>query len=118
MPRYIEYEKASGRILSEVTSPGQPDETDGICFLEVPEDADGFDTTEYAVKSGKLERLKKDEDAQARAERERVRQEHRDEIHLRLKGMMYELLIAIFEDDNTAIEGLRKEYKELKVYMR
>ena len=115
MSRYLEYEILSGRILSEVTSDTLPEAADGIGFLEVSGDGD-IDTSIYGIRGGQLVRLY--ETAEERAERERLRREKADQIRQRLKGMVYEVCIAILEDDDSAIAELRREYKELKVYMR
>ena len=115
MSRYLEYEITSGRILSEVTSDTAPEVVDGIGFLEVSGDGD-IDTSIYGVRCGQLVRLY--ETAEERAERERLRKERAEQVRLRLKRMIYELGIALLEDDASAITELRKEYKELKVYMR
>ncbi len=115
MARYLEYEITSGRILSEVTSETRPEVTEGLGLLEISGDAE-IDTSIYGVRGGQLVRLY--ETPEERAERERLRKERAEQVRLRLKRMIYELGIALLEDDETAITELRKEYRELKVYMR
>ena len=115
MSRYLEYEISSGRILSEVTCEGQPEASEGLGLLEVSGDAE-VDTSIYGIRGGQLVRLY--ETAEERAERERLRREKAEQIRHRLKSMMYEFFIAMMEADEGAISDLRKEYRELKVYMR
>lgn len=115
MSRYIEYDKLSGRILSEITSDVLPEASEGCGLLEVTGDSE-LDTTIYGVRGGQLVRLY--ETAEERTERERLRKERANEVRQRLRSMIYELGIAILEDDAVAVAELRKEYKELKGYMR
>lgn len=115
MSRYLEYEIASGRILSEVTSETDPEAVEGIGFLEVSGDTD-INTSLYVVKCGQLVSLS--EEAERRAERERLKHEKADQIRQRLRSMVYEVNIAILEEDDAALSELRREYRELKVYLR
>ncbi|MBQ7220794.1 MAG: hypothetical protein IJS28_07435 [Synergistaceae bacterium] len=112
--RYLEYETATGRIISELTSRDKPTPSEGFSLLEIPEDAD-IDTTLYAVKNGVL--VKCYETNEERLERERLKREHLEKVRMRMKAMMYEVGIALLEEDDNAIKQLRQEYRELKAYL-
>lgn len=115
MARYLEYEIESGRILSELTCEELPEVSEGIGLLEVSGDVE-LDPSSYGVRGVPLVRLY--ETAEERAEREWLRKEHTEEVRERVKGMMYEVMLAILEENDRALSDLRKEYRELKVYMR
>ena len=112
--RYLEYETATGRIISEITCKDKPTPAEGFSLLEIPGDAE-IDTNIYAVKNGVL--VKCYETNEERIERERLKREQQAKVRMRMKAMMYEVCIALLEDDNSAIEQLRQEYRELKAYL-
>ena len=109
--RYIEYDKASGRILSEINSENAPKVFEGIGLIEL-EDGDEIDTTAYAVRRGVL--IKTAVSSQERRERERIRRENQEKLRLRLNSMCREAMIAILADDAEELENLRKEYRRMK----
>lgn len=112
--KYLEYDVSSGQILSELVSDVEPEVGSGCGLLEIDE-AMKLDTTGYAVRGGVL--VKEYETNEERAERLRLRQEQAEHMRQRLKGMMYELCIAILESDEVAVQELRKEYRMLKAQM-
>lgn len=114
MAKYLEYEKASGRIISEIISLKEPEVSNGYGLLEIDDNTE-IDTRLYAIKNGVL--VKNYETNEERLERERLKREHTESVRRRLKSMMYEVCIALLENDPNALEELRKEYKELKAYL-
>lgn len=114
MAKYLEYETASGHIVSEIISSSKPTTADGYGLLAIPDDAE-LDTTLYIVKNDTL--VKQFETNEERIERERLKREQQERVRERLHSMMYEVCISLLEDDDTALKELRKEYKELKAYM-
>ena len=114
MARFLEYDKATGRIISEIFSANEPVVSAGIGLLEINPDAE-LDTNLYAIKNGVLG--KQFETNEERIERIRLRQEQREKVRKRIKNMMHETFITIMEDDSKALEALREEYRELKAYM-
>ena len=114
MARYLEYDKSTGRIISEIISSKEPQTLDNIAILEIKGD-DEIDTTIYAVKNGVL--VKNFETNEERIERERLRKEHKEKVRRRLKSMMYEVCLSILEDDTNALNDLRREYRELKAFI-
>ena len=50
-------------------------------------------------------------------ERERIRKEHGEKIRRRVKAMMYEVIIALLDENEDALKDLRKEYKSIKGYL-
>ena len=114
MARYLEYETTTGRIISEVISSTKPKMSEVYDFLEIPDDLE-IDTTLYAVRNGQLVKLY--ETNEERLQRELLRRENIERIRERIKSMMYETCIAILDENDNALKNLRKEYKELKVYL-
>lgn len=114
MARYLEYEKASGRIISEIYSTYEPEVAEGVGLLELTTE-DEIDTSLYSVKNGVL--VKNFETNEERIERERLKREHQEKVRKRVQSMVLEVPIAILENDDDAIEELRKEYQRLKAYM-
>ena len=114
MSKYLEYEITSGKIISEINSDELPESSEGYGMLEIADDLK-LDTTGYAVRNGAL--VKDFETNEERLERERLRREQADQMRQRLKAMIYECVIAILENDDDAIEELRAEYRQLKVYL-
>ena len=114
MARYLEYEINSGRIISEIISAAEPTPAEGYGLLEIPDGAE-LDTTIYAVRNGVL--VKQYETNEERIERERLRLEEKARVRERIKSMVYEVIIALLENDDAALEELREEYRTLKAYM-
>ena len=114
MSKYLEYEKISGKIISEINSDEAPEPAEGYGLLEVDENFK-LDTTGYLVRGGSL--VKNFETNEERQERERLRKEFATQMHKRLKAMVYETVIAILENDEEAIDELRAEYRQMKVYL-
>ena len=114
MPRYLEYDKSTGRIISEIISATKPEISGNYDVLEI---ADGveIDTALYAVRDGQLVKLY--ETNEERLERERVKKEHGEQIRKRVKSMMYEAIMAILDDNEKALNDLKLEYKSLKQYL-
>lgn len=114
MAKYLEYEKASGHIVSEIISVKQPEVSNGYGLLEIDDNTE-IDTRLYAIKNGVL--VKNYETNEERLERERLKKEHTESVRKRVKSMMYEVCISILENDDDALDELRREYKELKAYL-
>ena len=100
MARYLEYDKTTGRIISEIISASKPEVSGNYDVLEVA-DSLKINTALYCV----------------RLERERVKKEHGEQIRRRIKAMMYEVIIAILDDNENALNDLKAEYKSLKGYL-
>ena len=113
MARYLEYDKTSGRILSEITSDTKPETSENCGLLEISGN-DEINTTLYAVRSGQLVKLYESETE--RQERERIRREQMESIRQRVKGMTYELCLAILDANDDAVKDLQNEYRSLKAY--
>ena len=114
MARYLEYDKTTGRIISEIVSATKPEISGDYGLLEIA-DGVGFDTALYAVRDGQL--VKMYETNEERLERERVKKEHGEQIRQRVKSMMYEAIMAILDDNEEALNDLKREYKSLKQYL-
>ena len=46
-----------------------------------------------------------------------MRLEEKARVRERIKSMVYEVIIALLENDEAALEELREEYRTLKAYM-
>ena len=114
MARYLEYEKSTGRIVSEILSATEPKVSQNFGLFELNADAE-LDTRLYAIKNGVL--VKNYETNEERIERLKVKQEQREKVRKRILSMVNEVIITILENDTDALEELRKEYKELKARM-
>ena len=114
MSKYLEYELTNGKIVSEIISDEAPEALEGYGVLEIDENLK-IDTTGYAVRDGTL--VKDFETNEERQERERLQKEFAEKMRQRLKSMIYETVISILENDEEAIEELRAEYKQIKVYL-
>ena len=114
MAKYLEYDLASGQIVSEMTSSIPPTPATGYGLLEIPESA-VLDTTLYIVKNGVL--VKQYETNEERIERERLKREQREKVRARIRSMAHEVCICILENDEAALKELREEYRSLKAYM-
>lgn len=111
MGKYLEYDTASGKIVSIITAAREPETTAGMSLLEIGED-ENIDTSSYAVRRGAL--VKVIETNAERQERERIRQEQSASARLRMNAVKQEFLRALIEDDTGAAERLKQEYWKLK----
>ncbi len=114
MPRYLEYDKNTGRIICEIVSAKKPKTTENLELLEISEEQ-VIDTSLYAVRDGKLVRLY--ETNEERFERERLRKENAERTRERVKTMFYEGMMALLDDNESAFKALQREFKEIKVYL-
>ena len=114
MARYLEYDKATGRIISEIISSSKPDVSGNYGVLEIDSSLE-LNVALYAVKDGNL--VKMYETNEERFERERVIKEQREQVRQRVKAMTYEVIMAILDDDDKALKDLKAEYKSLKVFL-
>lgn len=114
MPRYLEYDKNSGRIVSEIISTVMPEVSGNYEVLELENDSE-IDTSLYAVNNGHLVKLY--ETNEERYQREQFRKENQERVRERVKTMMYETVMAILDDNNEALQDLKSEYRKLKVYL-
>ena len=112
--KFLEYDKTSGRIICELISPSKPEASGNCDFLEMPEDEE-IDTSLYAVRGGVIVKLY--ESTEERIERERLRQEHREEVRNRLNAMSKEAIFALLDGNMTEFEKLQKEFRRIKVYI-
>ena len=113
MTKYIEYDTASGHIISKIKADNPPAVLDGVSLLELDSDAE-IDIGRYIVKDGKLLKIYQTNDE--KDEQERIKREYAEQVKARVKNMINELGIATLENDNDAIERLRQEYRSLRVY--
>ena len=114
MARYLEYDKSTGHIISEIISGTRPKISGNYDILEIPDELE-VNTALYAIRDNQLVKLY--ETNEERLERERVRQEYGEQIRSRVKTMKSEAVIAILDDNEGALNELKKEYRGLKVYL-
>ncbi len=114
MARYIEYDTASGHIISEIKAEKPPEVSLGISLIEI-EDNIEIDIGRYIVKDGKLQKIY--ETNAAKDEQARIKKEYAESVRARVRNMMSELCVALLEDDNEEIGRLRQEYKNLRAYL-
>ena len=114
MAKYLEYDKSSGRIISEIISDEQPETFEGYGLLEIDENQE-IDTTIYGVRQGNL--VKIHETTTERLERERLRKERQEQTRLRVKAMTYEICLALLDDNDSAVKELQAEFRKLKASM-
>ena len=114
MAKYLEYDKDTGRIISEIVSSSKPDVSGNYDVLEVDSGLE-LNMALYAVKDGNL--VKMYETNEERFERERVIREQREQVRQRVKAMWNEVLTAILDDNEKALKDLKAEYKSLKGYL-
>ena len=114
MKRYLEYELATGRIVCELRAAGEPSVEDGRAVLEI-DDGLQIDMGNSAVRDGVIVRL--GETAAERRERERLRREHGEKARRRMRGLVFEFMIALLEEDEEKIAALRDEYRKIKAYL-
>lgn len=114
MARYIEYDKLSGHIISEMKTKERPYLTEGASLMEIDEDTD-IEIGRYIVKDGEL--VKIHETNAEKSEQERIKREYAESVRARIRNMIYELCIAQLENDDEEIGRLRREYKSLRAYL-
>ncbi len=114
MGRYLEYDEASGRIISEITSRNPPEVSPGMAVIEIA-DGDRIDARRYAVRNGAL--VKVLESNSERQEREKIKREYGDSMRRRAQAIRQEFLEALLDGNDIDVERLREEYKKLKVYL-
>lgn len=114
MARYIEYDIASGHIISELNAAKPPELSDGTALLELDNDC-SIEISRYIVKDGQL--VKIHETNTEKDEQERIRQEYSASVRLRVKSIINEFCLALLEEDDEEITRLRKEYKHLRAYL-
>lgn len=114
MTKYIEYDTASGHIISELKADNPPAVSDGVSLLELDSNAE-IEIGRYIVKDGELRKIYQTNEE--KDEQERIKREYAEQVRARVKDMINELGIAILEDDNEEIERLRREYKNLRAYL-
>lgn len=114
MARYIEYDIASGRIISEIKALKPPRISDGTSLIEISEDTE-IETSLYMVKDGKL--VKAFKALNEETEQERIKREYAESVRLRVKSMEHELCVALLAEDEDEIARLRREYRNLEAYL-
>ena len=112
--KYIEYDIATGRILSQIKCSEEPEVTDGIGLLML-EEGEEIDSTMYEVRRGVL--VKTAETSQEILERERLKREHQEKCRRRLRSMVSEYVIAMIAEDEDEISNLKREFKKMKAYI-
>ena len=114
MARYIEYEKKTGRIISEVISDTQPETSGNCALLEINDDLQ-IDTSLYAVKDGQL--VKAQESISERLEREELSKQHLENTRKRMKSLGWECIMAILDNNDEAVKECQNEFKKLKAFI-
>lgn len=114
MNKYLEYDINTGKIVCILSADNPPLPANGFALLLIDDDIN-IDTSSFAVRNGQLVKLF--ETNAERAERERLRKEYSEQKRLRLKSMIYECVVAILDDNLDALNELKNEYKQLKVYL-
>lgn len=112
--KYIEYELATGRILSQISSETEPEVSKGIGLLSV-EDNEEIDSTMYEVRRGCL--VKTAETSQEILEREKLKREYQEKCRRRIRSMVSEYVIALIAEDEDEIGNLKREFKRMKAYI-
>ena len=114
MHKYLEYDINSGQIVCILSADNPPQPANGFALLNIDDNCN-IDTSSYAVRNGQLVKLF--ETNAERAEREKLRKEYSEQTRARLKSMIYECVVAILDDNIDALNELKNEYKQLKVYL-
>ena len=114
MHKYLEYDINSGKIVCILSADNPPQPANGFALLSI-DDNINIDTSSYAVRNGQLVKLF--ETNAERAERERLKKEYHEQVRSRLHSMIHECVIAILDNNDNELQNLRKEFKQLKVYM-
>lgn len=114
MARYIEYDTASGHIISEIKADKPPEVPLGISLLDIEDDIE-IEIGRYIVKDGKLQKIH--ETNAEKDEQARIKREYAESVRARVRSMISELCIALLENDEEEIGRLRQEYKSLRAYL-
>ena len=114
MHKFLEYDINSGKIVCILSADNPPMPANGFALLQIDDNCN-IDTSSFAVRDGQLVKLF--ETNAERAEREKLRKEFSEQTRLRLKSLIYEFVVAMLDENNDAINELKKEYKQLKVYL-
>lgn len=114
MCRYLEYDTASGKIISEIKALNPPEVTAGMSLLEIGDD-ERIEISLYAVRNGSL--VKVVETNSEKQERERVRSEREKSARRRINSIRQEYVSALLEDNEKEVSRLKNEYRKLKVYL-
>lgn len=114
MARYIEYDTASGHIISEITASKPPTVSLGVSLMELDDEAE-IEAGRYVVRDGKLEKIY--ETAGEKDEQARIKEEYSGKVRQRVRNMMSELCVALLEDNSERVSQLREEYRSLKVWL-
>ena len=114
MKRFLEYETVTGRIVCELRAAEAPAVEAGRALLEIGEDL-LVDLNNSAVRDGVVVRLY--ETAEERRERERLRREQRERARMRVRGLVFEFMMALIEQDERRMGLLREEYAHLKNHL-
>lgn len=114
MARYIEYDTASGHIISEIKADKPPEVPLGISLLDIEDDIE-IEIGRYIVNDGKLQKIH--ETNAEKDEQARIKREYADSVRARVRNMISELCIALLENDEEEIGRLRQEYKSLRAYL-
>ncbi len=112
--KYIEYDLATGRILSQIKCETEPEVSEGVGLLKLEEDEE-IDSTMYEIRRGSL--VKTAETNQEILERERLKREHQEKCRRRLRSMVNEYVIAMIAEDEDEMRNLRMEFKKMKAYI-
>ena len=110
--RYLEYDRATGRIIDEVFVPDGQEATEGLYGLFEISSQLAVDFNSYIVRDGEL--IRAAETPEDRLERERRRAEAMVRRAKRIKEVLLEFLQAQLEDDTTRQAILKAEYRTLK----
>ena len=117
MKRYLEYDKITGRIVSELfATPEQIARHDATTtgIMEVP-DVLQLDTNACIVRDGQI--IRAYETTEERRERERLRREAAEKSRKRIRELAWEFLIAMIEADESRVADLRAEYAHLRSFL-
>ncbi len=112
--KYIEYDLATGRILSQIRCESEPEVSEGVGLLMVDEDEE-IDSIMYEVRRGNL--VKTEETSQEILEREKLKREHQEKCRRRIRSMVSEYVIALIAEDEDEINNLKREFKKMKAYL-
>ena len=114
MARYLEYDKKTGRIISEIISEAMPEVASNCALLEINDDLQ-IDTSLYAVKDGVL--IKAQESITERLEREELSKQHLENTRKRMKSLGWECIMAILDNNDEAVKECQDEFRKLKAFI-
>ena len=114
MPKFLEFDLLSGKIICEISSDSLPPANHSTGILQIDDNLN-IDTSSYAVRDGQLVKLF--ETNAEKAEREKLRKELHEQTRKRLNSLIHQCVIAILDDNDHALQELRNEFKSLKAYL-